>query len=130
MTTLKRGTIKAYSAATHKATVQIAGSLSVWLNDLPVAVDIPPPLVVAGRECAVLLFTDDNPDDGVVVAVHGAAPSGVGAGSRIQDADNDTWVDVENAPDEDKIRLTVAGVLRLLLQTTAPHVQHHRRASQ
>jgi hypothetical protein len=120
MTTLKRGTIKAYSAATHKAAVQIAGSLSVWLNDLPVAADIPPPLVVAGRECAVLLFTDDNPDDGVIVAVHGAAPSGVGAGSRIQDADNDTWVDVENAPDEDKIRLTVAGVLRLLLQTTAP----------
>jgi len=120
MTTLKRGTIKAYTAATHKASVQIAGSLSVWLNDLPVAVDIPPPLVVAGRECAVLLFTDDNPDDGIVVAVHGAAPSGVGAGSRIQDADNDTWVDVENAPDEDKIRLTVAGVLRLLLQATAP----------
>jgi hypothetical protein len=121
MTTLKRGTIKAYNATTHKAAVQIAGSLSVWLNDLPVAVDIPPPLVVAGRECAVLLFTDDNPDDGVVVAVHGAVPSGVGAGSRLQDADNDTWVDVENAPDEDKIRLTVAGVLRLLLQTTAPH---------
>jgi hypothetical protein len=121
MTTLKRGTIKAYSATTHKAAVQIAGSLSVWLNDLPVATDIPPPLVLPGRECAVLLFTDDNPDDGVVVAVHGAAPSGVGAGSRLQDADNDTWVDVENAPDEDKIRLTVAGVLRLLLQTTAPH---------
>jgi hypothetical protein len=123
MTTLKRGTIRAYAPATHKASVQIAGSLSVWLNDLPVAVDIPPPLVVAGRECAVLLFTDDNPDDGVVVAVHGATPSGVGAGSRIQDADNDTWVDVENAPDEDKVRLTVAGVLRLLLQTSAPEVQ-------
>jgi hypothetical protein len=120
MTTLKRATIKAYNPSTHKATVQIAGSLSVWLNDLTVAVDIPPPLVVPGGECAVLLFTDDNPDDGVVVAVHGAVPSGVGAGSRIQDADNDTWVDVENAPDDDKIRLTVAGVLRLLLQTTAP----------
>jgi hypothetical protein len=120
MTTLKRGTIKAYNATAHKASVQIVGSLSVWLNDLPVATDIPPALVTAGRECAVLLFTDDNPDDGVVVAVHGAAPSGVGAGSRIQDADDDTWVDVENAPDEDKIRLTVAGVLRLLLQTAAP----------
>jgi hypothetical protein len=122
MTTLKRGTIKAYSAATHKATVQIAGSLSVWLNDLPVAVDIAPPLVVAGRECAVLLFTDDNPDDGVVIALHGAAPPGVGAGSRIQDADNDTWVDVENAPDEDKVHAVVAAAERLLLQGSSPHV--------
>jgi hypothetical protein len=122
MTTLKRGTIRSYAAATHKATVQIAGSLSVWLNDLPVAVDIPPPLVVAGRECAVLLFTDDNPDDGVVVAVHGAAPSGVAAGSRIQDADNDTWIDVENAPDEDKVRGVVAATERLLLQGASPHV--------
>ena len=86
MTTLKRATIKAYNAAAHKATVQMAGSLSVWLNDVRVATNIPPPSVVPGRECAVLLFTDDNPDDGVVVTVHGAAPSGVSAGSRLQDA--------------------------------------------
>ncbi len=123
MTTLKRATIKAYTAAAHKATVQIAGSLSVWLNDVRVATNIPPTAVVPGRECAVLLFTDDNPDDGVIVTVHGAAPSGVSAGSRIEDADNDTWVDVENAADEDKVRLTVAGVLRMLLQTASPHVQ-------
>jgi len=123
MTTLKRATIKAYNAGTHKATVQIAGSLSVWLNDIRVATNIPPPAVVPGRECAVLLFTDDNPDDGVIVTVHGAAPAGVSAGSRLQDADNDTWIDVENAADEDKVRLTVAAVLRALLQTATPHIQ-------
>ncbi len=120
MTTLKRGVIKSYTASTHKAAVQIAGSLSVWLADIPVATDIPPAAVVAGRECAVLLFTDDNPDDAVIVTVHGAVPSGVSAGSRLQDADNDTSVEVELTPDEDKIRLTVAGVLRALLQTTSP----------
>jgi hypothetical protein len=123
MTTLKRATIKAYDAAAHKASVQIAGSLSVWLNDIRVATNIPPPAVVPGRECAVLLFTDDNPDDGVVVTVHGAAPSGVSAGSRLQDADNDTWIDVENAADEDKVRITIAAVLRALLQTATPHIQ-------
>src|SRR5262249_28769212 len=31
--------------------------------------------------------------------------------------------DVENAPNEDKVRLTVAAVLRALLQTATPHIQ-------
>ena len=123
MTTLKRATVKAYNPAAHKATVQMAGSLSVWLNDIRVATNIPPPAVVPGRECAVLPFTDDNPEDSVVVTVHGAIPSGVSAGSRLQDADNTTWIDTENAPNEDKIRLTVQAVLRGLLQTATPHIQ-------
>src|SRR6266545_345883 len=97
MTTLKRGIIKSYTASTHKAAVQIAGSL------------------------AVLLFTDDNPSDAVVLTIHGAVPA-AGANHRLQDADNDTSVEVELTPDEDKIRMTVAGVLRLLLQTTSPEV--------
>ncbi len=118
MTTLKRGIIKSYTASTHKAAVQIAGSLSVWLADIPIATDIAPAEVLAGRECAVLLFTDDNPSDAVVLTIHGAVPA---AGNhRLQDADNDTSVEVELTPDEDKIRMTVAGVLRLLLQTTSP----------
>jgi len=78
MTTLKRATIKSYAAGTHRASVQIAGSLSVWLENVPVATDIPAADVVAGRECAVLFFTDDNPDDAVVVTIHGALPSGGG----------------------------------------------------
>ena len=74
MTTLKRATIKSYSAATHRASVQVAGSLSVWLANVPVATDIAAAEVVAGRDCAVLLFSD-NPDDAVIVTVHGAAPA-------------------------------------------------------
>lgn len=75
MTTIKRATIKAYNAANHKATVQIAGSLAVWLADVPVATDISAADALPGRECTVLLYTDDNPDDAVVLSVHGAAPS-------------------------------------------------------
>ncbi len=86
MTTLKRGVIKSYTVSTHKATVQIAGSLSVWLASLPVATDVSPAEVVAGRECTVVLFTDDSPDDGVVATIHGAVPT-VG-NHRLQDADN------------------------------------------
>ncbi len=49
--------------------------------------------------------------------------AGGGTSHRIQDADNDTHVEVELTPDEDKIRLTVFGTLRLLLQTASPHAQ-------
>ncbi|MGH9203011.1 MAG: hypothetical protein ACRD2A_17435, partial [Vicinamibacterales bacterium] len=121
MTTIKRATIKAYNGATHKATVQIAGSLAVWLADVPVATDIAGGEVVAGRDCAVLFFTDDNPDDAVVLTIHGAAPAT--AGTAIRDLDADTEVHTEKNSDEDKIRFTVAGVLRYLMQTTAPHHQ-------
>jgi hypothetical protein len=120
MTTLKRATIKAYNPTTHRAAVQIAGSLAVWLADVPVATDIPGGEVLAGRDCAVLFLTDDNPDDAVVLAMHGALPST--GGTAIRDLDADTEVHTEKNADEDKIRLTVAGVLRMLLQTISPIV--------
>src|SRR6266508_2870637 len=105
MTTLKRGIIKSYTASTHKAAVQIAGSLSVWLADIPIATDIAAAEVVAGRECAVLLFTDDNPSDAVVLTIHGAVPA-AGANHRLQDADNDTSLEVElTAEDRKSTRL-------------------------
>ena len=120
MTTIKRATIKTYNASTHKAAVQIAGSLAVWLADVPVATDIAGGEVLAGRECAVLFLSDDNPDDAVVLAVQGAPPAT--AGTAIRDLDADTEVHTEKNSDEDKIRLTVAGVLRMLLQTVSPLV--------
>jgi hypothetical protein len=120
MTTIKRATIKGYNAATHKATVQIAGSLAVWLADVPVATDIAGGEVVSGRDCAVLFLGDDNPDDAVVLSVQGAAPAT--AGKAIRDLDADTEVHTEKNSHEDKIRLTVAGVLHMLLQTVSPSV--------
>jgi hypothetical protein len=66
---IKRGTIKSFDAGTYKATVQVAGSLSVWLQAVPVARDIPPAEMVAGRSCAILFFDEANPNDAVVAAV-------------------------------------------------------------
>ena len=74
MTLLKRATIKSYDAGSHRAAVGIAGSLSVWLNDLAVSDAIAAATVVVGNECSVLFHTDDNPDDAVVISVHGAGP--------------------------------------------------------
>jgi len=77
MPTIHRAVIKSYSPAQHRASVQIAGSLAVWLEAVPVATNIPGGHVVAGRECAVLFLTDDNPDDAVMITVHGAVPGAI-----------------------------------------------------
>ncbi len=83
MTTLLRGVIRAYTAGTHRADVQPIESLPTRTLSVPVATNVPSSEVVVGRECAVLLFTDDNPDDGVVVSVQGALPvSGAPKGAR------------------------------------------------
>src|SRR3990170_3513068 len=119
MTTLKRATIRSYNPATHRASVQAAGSLPTLLTAVPVATDIPAAEVVAGRECAVLLF-DDNPDNAVVVTVHGAVPAATSSTS-IVDADGDTKVEVEASADEDKVRTTTASTLRSLISNTSPH---------
>ncbi len=121
MPTIKRATIRSYAAATHTASVQVAGSLSVWLDGLAVATDIPPRECVAGRDCAVLFLTDDNPADAAVVTVHGAAPS-PGPFRRVQDADGDTYVETELMANENKVRLGAAGSLLATLQAVSPHL--------
>ena len=68
----RRGTIKSFDSGTYKATIQVAGSLSVWLSGVAVALNIPAAKVVAGRSCAVLFFDPSNPADAVITAVYTA----------------------------------------------------------
>ncbi len=121
MTLLKRATIKSYDAGTHRAAVGISGSLSVWLDSIAVSDSIPAAALVVGRECAVLFHDDVNPDDAVVISVHGGGPPSASADQLI-DADGDTKVQVEEAADEDKVRMDVAGTERLVLQDSSPHL--------
>jgi len=67
--TIRSGIVKAFDAGTYTATVQLTGSLAVWLSDLPVAHNIPSAEMVAGRRCAVIFFDASNPRDAVVAAV-------------------------------------------------------------
>ncbi len=159
MTLIKRGTIKSYDSGGHRAAVQMAASLAVYLDAIPVATDIPSAEVVAGRECTVVFFGEaHDPDDAVIAAIHGALPAdpvdtfleltdtpgsyggqggkavrvnvaesalefatiGGGGGSKIEDADGDTKVDVEESADEDKVRIDVAGVERYVGQSASP----------
>jgi hypothetical protein len=69
---MKKGLIRAFDGDTHTATVQMAGSLSVWLEGVPVSRGIPAGEMAVGRACAVLFLDESNPQDAVVVAVMGS----------------------------------------------------------
>lgn len=122
MTTIKRGTIKDYDAGAHRAAVQVAGSLATYLPAVPVAADIPAAAVVAGRDCGIVFFSDDDPEDAVVSTVHGASPPSSFAAS-VFDTDGDTGWETELTSDEDRLRAYVAGTLRTLVQGGSPHHQ-------
>jgi hypothetical protein len=66
---LKKGILKSFDSGTYLATVQIAGSLSVWLENIPTSRAIPASEMVSGRNVAVLFHDAGNPSDAVVVAV-------------------------------------------------------------
>ena len=66
---IKKGILKAFESTPYTATVQVQGSLSVWLEDVPVSRGIPTAEMVTGRNVAVIFLDPGNPDDAVVVAV-------------------------------------------------------------
>ncbi len=66
---VKKGLLKSFDSGTYTATVQIAGSLSVWLDDVPVSNGIPTGEMVTGRNVAVIFLDPGNPSDAVLVAV-------------------------------------------------------------
>jgi hypothetical protein len=65
----RRGTLRGFDSGTYTATVEIAGSISVWLSGVPVARNIASVELVTGRSCAVLQFDASNPKDAVLAAV-------------------------------------------------------------
>ena len=68
--TIRRGTLKAYDAATYTATVQIVGSLALWLTAVPISRAISAGALVNGRTVAVAFFDDDVPTDSMVVGIN------------------------------------------------------------
>ena len=66
---IRRGTLRAFDSGTYRATVQLDGSLAVWLESVPVARNLPTAEVVVGRSVAVLFWDTANPSDAVVMAV-------------------------------------------------------------
>jgi len=68
-TTIHQGTLKAFDGVNWLATVQLTGSLQVWLSGVPVARNIASGEMVTSRRVAVALFDPTNQADAVVFAV-------------------------------------------------------------
>ena len=66
---LRRGILRAFDSANYKATVEVAGSIAVWLTGVSVARNIASAEMQTGRNVALLLFDPANPNDAVLTAV-------------------------------------------------------------
>ena len=66
---IRKGILKGFNSTPYTATVQIEGSLSVWLEDVPVSRGIASGEMVTGRTVVVIFMDESNPSDAVVVAV-------------------------------------------------------------
>jgi len=67
---LRKGVLKSFNSGNYTATVQIASSYKVYLEDISVARNLPSAEMVAGRKVAVIFFDEHNAKEAAVVAVY------------------------------------------------------------
>jgi len=67
---IRKAILKSFHSTTYTATVQLASSLKVYLEDIAVARNLPSAEMVAGRKVAVVFFDEHNPKEAVIVAVY------------------------------------------------------------
>ncbi len=67
---MSKGFLRSFSSSNYVATVQLASSFKVYLEDIAVARNLPSAEMVTGRKVAVVLFDEHNPKEAVVVAVY------------------------------------------------------------
>ncbi|MFQ6122388.1 MAG: hypothetical protein ACE5LA_04940 [Dehalococcoidales bacterium] len=67
---LRKGVLKGFNSGNYTATVQLAGSYKVYLEDVTVARNLPSAEMITGRKVAVVFFNEYNPKEAVVAAVY------------------------------------------------------------
>ena len=67
---LRKGVLQDFNSSNYTATVRLAGSYKVYLEDITVARNLPTGEMTAGRKVAVIFFDEHNPREAVVVAVY------------------------------------------------------------
>ena len=67
---LRKGVLRSFSLGNYTATVQLASSYKVYLEDIAVARNLPSAEMITGRKVAVVFFDEHNPKEAVVVAVY------------------------------------------------------------
>ena len=67
---LRKGVLRGFNSGNYTATVQMASSYKVYLEDIAVARNLPSAEMVTGRKVAVVFFDEHNPKEAVVVAIY------------------------------------------------------------
>ncbi len=67
---LKKAELRGFNSGNYTATVRLAGSFKVYLEDVAVARNLPAAEMVTGRKVVVVFFDEYNPKEAVVVAVY------------------------------------------------------------
>ncbi len=67
---LRKAVLRSFNSGDYTATVQLAGSYKVYLEDITVARNLPVTEMIVGRKVAVIFFDEHNPKEAVVVAVY------------------------------------------------------------
>jgi hypothetical protein len=67
---LRKAVLRSFDSGDYTATVQLAGSYKVYLEDIAVARNLPAAEMTSGRKTAVLFFDEHNPKEAVVIAVY------------------------------------------------------------
>ena len=67
---LRKAVLRSFNSSDYTATVQIASSFKVYLEDITVARNLPSAEMIAGRKVAVIFFDEHNPKEAVVAAVY------------------------------------------------------------
>jgi hypothetical protein len=67
---LRKGVLRSFNSGNYTATVQLAASYKVYLEDITIARNLPVAEMITGRKVAVIFFDEHNPKEAVVVAVY------------------------------------------------------------
>ncbi len=67
---LRKGILRSFNSTEYTATIQLAGSYKVYLEDVPVARNLPSVEMTSGRKVAVVFFDEHNAKEAVVIAVY------------------------------------------------------------
>ena len=67
---IRKCVLRSFNSGDYTATVQLAGSYKVYLEDIPVARNVPVAEMISGRKAALVFFDEHNAREAVIVAVY------------------------------------------------------------
>jgi hypothetical protein len=67
---IKKAMLRSFNSGDYTATIEIAGSLKAYLEEVSVAYNLPASEMIIGRKLAVIFFDEHNAKDAVIIAVY------------------------------------------------------------